>query len=115
MAQFRSESNVFCDSVGVEIAAGATSPAIRPSRNLTAPVGPRKVSSVCVKFDASTSGSVDITVSKGGIEFQALSQSVSNASSVVVSGIGLWLVGRDFVKVANNTQQKASAIVDFEY
>ncbi|MBO7690347.1 MAG: hypothetical protein J6T14_05890 [Clostridia bacterium] len=115
MALFRSEGNTFCDSRYVAIEANKDSGKVRPSKNLTAPVAPRKVTSVCVKYDAPATGTVEIVVCKTGVEFTALSQSVSSATSVVIANIGLWLVGSDYVKVENKTSQDAEAVIDFEY
>lgn len=115
MALFRSENNTFCDSKYVEVAAGKDSGKVRPSKNFKTPVGPHRVSAICVKFDAAATGSVDITVCKSGVEFSALSQSVSSASSVVISGIGLWMTGSDYVKVDNKTAQNAEVVIDFEF
>lgn len=115
MAYFRNESNVFCDSVNVALDAGASSGKLHPRKNLSAPVAPFKVASVLVKFVDKASGSFDVTVTKGGLDFTLVSQTVSSADSAVVNGIDIWMLNGDGVTVTNNTDQGCVAIVDFSF
>lgn len=135
MAYFRSENNIFCDSIKVEAAAGEAASGIRPKKNFVAPVNPFRLDTVSLKFRESAepdpepeakgkkttkarsgSGEVSVYVLKGGEEILIRRQEVTEATSVVISGIGMWLKDRnDSVKVVNSTGADAVVLVDFVY
>lgn len=115
MSLYRSENNVFCDTVKVKVEVDDTADKIRPSKNFSSPQQPYKLEAVSVKFDSDASGDLNIYAVKSGVELLVRTQAVESAGTVIVSNIGLWLTAGDEVKVENKADQDATAIVDFAY
>ena len=115
MAFFRSENNVFCDSVKAEVKAGETKEGIGPSKNFRAPQQPYKLDGFSAKFAGAASGTIGVHAVKAGKELSVVSYELSSNESFIATGIGLWLTAGDSVKVVNSANQDASVVVDFSY
>lgn len=117
MAYYRSESNVYCDSIKKTIAAGQTDNNVVVKAN-----GPCRISGILAKFASATSGDFTVDITRNGVTVNILKVTLDSNQSVVASDINVWLpeAGSSAYKatklsITNGTQASADVLIDYAY
>lgn len=117
MAYYRSEENVYCDSIKTTVNAGQTEENLSIAAN-----GPCCISGIIAKFSASTSGDFIVNLTRNDVTVELLKVTLEDNQSIVVSDINVWIPNAGSpnyldskLSVTNETQANADVIIDYAY